>query len=230
MDGSRFSYTYRRPAFGLTGFAHLFGILAIILMLVWLLHYRGNIDYDSENPDYVFNVHPVLMFVGYIFLSGQAMMAYKTVPAARGTRKFIHMLLHVIALIMGIVGICAVFKYHNMKNIEDMYSLHSWIGLGTFCLYVLQWLLGFVVFMLNGASADAKFSMLGWHMAGGRALLFMSICAALTGLMEKAHFLGLRHQTEARLVNFTGLSILLFGVFVDFTVVLGRCVYVKQYP
>ena len=65
-------------------------------------------------------------------------------------------------------------------------------------------------------------------MAGGRALLFMSICAALTGLMEKAHFIGLKHQTEARVLNFTALAILLFGVFVDMTVVLGRCVYLQS--
>ncbi|PON60829.1 Cytochrome b561 and DOMON domain-containing protein [Parasponia andersonii] len=220
------TYRYRRPASGLTGVAHLFGILSIILLLVWLIHYRGSIEYDSENPARVFNAHPFLMFVGFIFLSGEAMMAFKTVPAERNVRKFMHMILHVIAIILGIVGICAVFKYHDMQNIEDMYSLHSWIGMGTFCLYCLQWLVGFLVFMV-GDSSVTKDRMIGWHMAGGRALLFMSICAALTGLMEKAHFLGLRTQTEARLVNFTALSILLFGVFVDLSVVLGRYIYIK---
>ena len=79
--------------------------------------------------------------------------------------------------------------------------------------------------MLGGATQATREKMIGWHMAGGRALLFMSICAALTGLMEKAHFIGLKHQTEARVLNFTALAILLFGVFVDMTVVLGRCVY-----
>ena len=80
---------------------------------------------------------------------------------------------------------------------------------------------------MGNASTFTRERMMGWHMAAGRALLFMSVCAALTGLMEKAHFLGLRHQTEARLVNFTGLSILLFGVFVDLSIVLGRYVYLK---
>lgn len=36
--------------------AHLFGIIALILMLVWLLHYREGIEYDSGNPLRVFNV------------------------------------------------------------------------------------------------------------------------------------------------------------------------------
>lgn len=65
-------------------------------------------------------------------------MAYKTVPGERIVKKYIHMLLHITALVLGVIGICAVFKYHDMINVPDMYSLHSWIGLGTFCLYCLQ--------------------------------------------------------------------------------------------
>ncbi|CAN0876800.1 Probable transmembrane ascorbate ferrireductase 3 [Linum grandiflorum] len=62
---------YRRSASGLTVGAHVFGILGIILMLVWLLHFREGIEYDSDNPARVFNVHPFLMFCGFIFLVGQ---------------------------------------------------------------------------------------------------------------------------------------------------------------
>lgn len=67
-----------------------------------------------------------------------AMMAYKTVPTTRRGQKFVHMILHLIAICLGIVGICAVFKFHDMVNAEDVYSLHSWIGIGTFCLFGLQ--------------------------------------------------------------------------------------------
>lgn len=64
MDtSSRHSYRYRKPASGLTGLAHFFGVLAIILMLVWLLHFRGSIEYDSQDPASVFNVcHYYLAF------------------------------------------------------------------------------------------------------------------------------------------------------------------------
>lgn len=47
---------YRLSASRLTIFAHVFGILAFALMLVWLLHYRGGIEYDSYNAVRVFNV------------------------------------------------------------------------------------------------------------------------------------------------------------------------------
>ncbi|KAE9601051.1 hypothetical protein Lal_00023814 [Lupinus albus] len=198
--------------------AHLFGILAIILLLVWLLHYREGIEYDSDNPLRVFNVHPLLMFLGFIFFAGQAIMSYHTVPSEWQTQRLIHMTLHLIAIVLGVVGICAVFRFHDMVNLEDVYTLHSWIGIATFCLFGVQWLLG-VVFMFRGSRAE-RAGVAPWHIAGGRALLYMAICAALTGLMERFTMLK-PHQTESRLINFLGLAILLFGVFVDITVGLA---------
>ncbi|TKY69198.1 transmembrane ascorbate ferrireductase 3 [Spatholobus suberectus] len=203
---------------GTSGLAHLFGVLAFILLLVWLLHYREGIDYDSDNGYRVFNVHPLLMFAGFIFLAGEAMMAFQTVRGERKIKKFVHMTLHLIAIVLGIVGLRAVFKFHDMANIANVYSLHSWIGIGTFCLFGLQWVFGFVMFMLQGAPATTRAKVLPWHKVAGRALLFMAVCAAETGLMEKSSFLGLKHQRESHLVNFTGLAILLFGVFVNISV------------
>lgn len=85
----------------------------------------------------------------------------------------------------------------------------------------VQWLMG-LGFMLQGSS-QSRSAMAPWHVAGGRALFFMAICAALTGLMEKYTMLKpALHQRESHLINFTGLAILLFGVFVDMAVGLAR--------
>ncbi|XP_044490691.1 probable transmembrane ascorbate ferrireductase 3 isoform X1 [Mangifera indica] len=216
--------TYRRSASRLTIAAHLFGLLAFILMLVWLVHYREGIEYDSSNPNRVFNAHPFFMFCGFIFLAGEAMMGYKTVKAEHSVQKFFHAILHLTALCLGVTGICAVFKYHDMVNVEDMYSLHSWIGLTTFVLFCLQWLLGLSAFLFPGSSTITRAKMLPWHVCGGRALFYMAICAALTGLIEKFTYMGIQHNREARLINFTGLSILLYGIFVDLSVALARYV------
>ncbi|XP_014520447.1 transmembrane ascorbate ferrireductase 1 [Vigna radiata var. radiata] len=202
--------------------AHLFGIIAFILLLIWLLHYREGIEYDSNNGLRVFNVHPFLMY-SFIFLAGEAILAFQTIPSERKTRKFVHMTLHLVALVLGIIGLSAVFKFHDMRHIPNLYSLHSWIGIATFCLFGLQWVFGLVVFMLQAASAPTRAKVLPWHKVGGRALMFMAVCAAETGLMEKTSFLtnlGLLkpHHRESNLINFTGLAILLFGVFVNFSV------------
>lgn len=152
-----------------------------------------------------------------------AMMVYKTVPVSHNGQKFFHMMLHLTAICVGIVGICAVFKFHDMINVEDVYSLHSWIGIGTFCLFGLQWLFGLFTFIVPQPS-ETKQSMLPWHICGGRALLYMAVCAALTGLMEKSASMQQKHTRENHLMNFTGLFILLFGVFVDLSVALARYV------
>jgi len=87
----------------------------------------------------------------------------------------------------------------------------------------LQWVFGLVVFMLQAASASTRAKVLPWHKVGGRALMFMAVCAAETGLMEKTSFLTSKgllkpHHRESNLINFTGLAILLFGVFVNFSI------------
>lgn len=48
------------------------------------------------------------------------------------------MVLHAIALILGIIGISAAFKYHNESSIDNFYSLHSWLGIGIIILYAIQ--------------------------------------------------------------------------------------------
>lgn len=213
---------YRQRASRITALAHVFGILAFVLMLVWLLHYRGGFDLDSSNPYRIFNIHPFLMFFGFIFFAGQAMMAYKTVIADIPVQKTIHMALHVAAMTLGIVGIYATFKYHDRRDLTHMYSLHSWIGLGTFILYGVQWLVGFATFWVPTTPVSTRVRTLPWHVCFGRALLYMAICAAETGLMQIFTILNLVDSHEARLINFTALAILLFGICVDISVALAR--------
>lgn len=65
-------------------------------------------------------------------------MSYKIWPWSHDTNKMVHMLLHAVALFLGSVGIYAAFKFHNESGIDNLYSLHSWVGLGTICLYSIQ--------------------------------------------------------------------------------------------
>ena len=37
-------------------FAHLLFLVTAILVLVWLLHFRGGINIQSDDPDQIFNV------------------------------------------------------------------------------------------------------------------------------------------------------------------------------
>lgn len=85
---------------------------------------------------YIFSFFTLWLFL--IELKHTAMMVFQTIPSERKVKKFVHMTLHLIAIVLGIVGLNAVFKFHDMQNIPNVYSLHSWIGIGTFCLFALQ--------------------------------------------------------------------------------------------
>lgn len=52
--------------------------------------------------------------------------------------KFIHAGLNVLAFILAVISVAAVFDFHNAKNIPNMYSLHSWVGLAAVILYPTQ--------------------------------------------------------------------------------------------
>ncbi len=52
--------------------------------------------------------------------------------------KLIHAGLNVLAFILAVISVVAVFDFHNAKNIPNMYSLHSWIGLAVVILYPAQ--------------------------------------------------------------------------------------------
>jgi cytochrome b-561 len=68
-----------------------------------------------------------------------AIMIYKVLPTWKhDTTKQIHLVLHAIALVLGAFGIYCAFKFHNESGIANLYSLHSWLGIGTICLYGTQ--------------------------------------------------------------------------------------------
>ncbi|KAJ1694444.1 hypothetical protein LUZ63_011142 [Rhynchospora breviuscula] len=202
-----------------TYLAHLLAVAATVLILVWSTHYRGGLALNSTNKSLIFNVHPVLMLIGIIVIGGEATMSYRSLPGSRDARKRVHLMLHGLALALGAVGIYAVFKFHDDSKIPNMYSLHSWVGLGTFCLYGIQWILGFVTFFFPGASVSARQSIIPWHAILGLFIYILAIGNAQLGFLEKLTFLQLlnkldRYGSEALLVNFTALLVLFLGAAV----------------
>ncbi|KAK3001879.1 hypothetical protein RJ639_022308 [Escallonia herrerae] len=215
-----------RSSFGfstlpVTIFAHLLVIAIATLLLVWLLHFQDGFAFKSKiNKGIIFNLHPLFMVIGFVLVAGEAIMAYKTVPATRKVQKVVHLILHLSALLAGIVGIYAVFKFHHELGIANMYTLHSWFGMSTICLFGLQWLLAFFSFWFPGAESSTRAKLAPWHIFLGIVIFLMAILSAETGLVERFIFLQLGRTQEALIVNFTGLLLFLFAVSVGFTVIL----------
>ncbi|KAL0347960.1 UNVERIFIED_CONTAM: putative ascorbate-specific transmembrane electron transporter 2 [Sesamum angustifolium] len=132
------SSSYVAPAFPFAMLAHLVALAVIALVLVWLLHFREGLAFSSDDKAKIFNVHPLLMLLGFVLISGEGIMAYKTVPTIRKRQKLFHLLLHLTAFVAGVVGVYAVFKFHHDLRFPHMYSLHSWLGISTISLFALQ--------------------------------------------------------------------------------------------
>lgn len=198
--------------------AHVLAAAAAVLVLVWCISFRGGLALESSNKNLIFNLHPVLMLIGYIILGSEAIMAYKVLPWSHDVNKMIHLALHAIAIVLGVFGIYCAFKFHNESGIANLYSLHSWLGIGTISLYTIQWIFGFVTFFFPGASPTIKRGALPWHVLFGLFVYILALATAELGFLEKLTFLessGLeKYGTEAFLVNFTALVVVLFGASV----------------
>ncbi|XP_007038677.2 PREDICTED: transmembrane ascorbate ferrireductase 1 isoform X2 [Theobroma cacao] len=209
-------------ALHLTIVPHALAVAAAVMVLVWCIYFRGGLAWASSNKNLIFNLHPVLMLIGFIILGGEAIMSYKSLPLSKDVKKLIHLVLHAIALILGIIGIYTAFKYHNESSIVNLYSLHSWLGMGIIVLYGIQWIYGFLVFFYPGGSAGLRSESLPWHVLLGLFVYILAIGNASIGFLEKLTFLensGLaKYGAEAYLVNFTAVVTILYGAFVIFTV------------
>lgn len=220
MDSKRLGII-ARPV---TWVVHMLGLAAILLVLVWCIYFRGGLAWEATNKNHIFNLHPVLMFIGFIFIASEAILAYKVLPGEREYKKIVHLCVQFVALVLGIIGIYTAFKYHNESGIVNLYSWHSWLGLGTICLFAIQWLVGFFVFFYPGAPVHIRASILPWHVFSGILIYLFAIATAELGFLEKLTFLensGLyKYGSEAMLVNFTAMIVLIFGGVVILSAIL----------
>lgn len=209
-------------ALPVTFVAHALAVVCAVMVLIWCIGYMGGLAWTASNKSLIFNLHPVLMLIGFIIVGGEAIMSYRSLPFKKEVKKLIHLGLHAVALILGIVGICAAFKYHNESSIDNLYSFHSWLGIGVIVLYGIQWVFGFVMFFYPGGNGGLRAASLPWHVLFGTFVYVLAVANAAIGYLEKLTFLensGLaKFGSEAFLVNFTAVATILYGAFVILSV------------
>ncbi|GAB2265210.1 hypothetical protein Dimus_000278 [Dionaea muscipula] len=206
----------------LTYAVHVLAVAGAVMVLVWTYHFRGGTAWESTDKALIFNLHPVITLIGYIILGGEATIAFKAFPLKKEKKKVIHMVLHAVALILGILGIYTAFKFHNEAGIANLYSFHAWLGMAAIVLYAIQWAYGFVIFFYPGGSASLRSVSVPWHVILGMLAYSLAVGAAALGFMEKMTYLEIagiaKYGPEAYLVNFTAAATVLYGAFVIFAV------------
>ncbi|XP_017292271.1 cytochrome b561 [Kryptolebias marmoratus] len=199
---------------GLVGTSQVLGLVSVVLTGVWMGHYRGGFAWDGSAQE--FNLHPLCMVLGLIFLQGDAILVYRVFRnEAKRNVKLLHGIIHLLALIISIVGIVAVFDFHRAAKIPDMYSLHSWCGMATLVLFCVQWVIGLLFFLVPGMSSWLRSMYLPVHVFCGLTLLVMAIGTSLLGITEKLLFsitsAYSQFAPEGVLANVLGILLVFYG-------------------
>lgn len=204
----------------------LFGSLGLVLF--WVFRYRGGIGWQ-EDVDREFNLHPLLMVGGFVFLLGEAILVYRGCRCCRKIyNKLWHTILHLLVMPAAAIAVVAVFDSHGLKSpaIPDLYSLHSWMGLATLGLFGLQFVIGFFSFLVllccEKSTAGFRAALLPLHVHFGLVTFLLAVATCVTGLTEKAIFqLGKQYQQlpeEAIVINALGIVLLVTAVLVTYVV------------
>ncbi|XP_017970738.1 PREDICTED: probable transmembrane ascorbate ferrireductase 4 [Theobroma cacao] len=208
-------------------FARISGLVVAALVLSWALLFKSSFiprSSFSSQEDLIYAVlHPLLMVIGFILISGEAILIHRWLPGSRNLKKSVHLCLQGLALGSGVFGIWT--KFHGKDGIvANFYSLHSWMGLICVCLFAAQWLVGFLSFWHRGEVRMTRAKILPWHIFLGLYTYGVAVATAETGLLEKLTFLQTRrnlsrHCPESMIVNSLGLGLVLLCGIVIFTAV-----------
>ncbi|CAG5867598.1 unnamed protein product [Menidia menidia] len=215
----------RSPVFFhiLYGVCLCLGVLCVLFVSLWCVLWHGGFAWDGS--DQQFNWHPVLMVSGLVVLYGLAAVIYR-VPFTWKQKKFTWKLVHagllLSALVLAVLGLCAVFDFHRAAGIPDLYSVHSWVGICTVVMFAFQWALGFAGFLLPCFPRRLRTYLKPVHIWLGIAILILSLTSCISGINEKLFFSlngvsGEAYKSlpaEATFANFLGILLVAFGLVV----------------
>ncbi|XP_056263918.1 transmembrane ascorbate-dependent reductase CYB561 [Pseudoliparis swirei] len=205
----------------LVGASQLVGLTAVVLTGVWMGIYRGGFAWDGSARE--FNVHPLCMVLGLVFLQGDAILVYRVFRnEAKRNVKMLHGVIHLMALVISIIGIVAVFDNHRQAKYPHMYTLHSWCGMATMVFFCIQWVLGLMFFVFPVASSWLRASYLPIHGFCGTMMLVTAIGTSLLGITENLLFNIMPTYSqlppEGVLANVLGILLVLFGVLLCYLI------------
>ncbi|XP_059920061.1 lysosomal membrane ascorbate-dependent ferrireductase CYB561A3 isoform X3 [Gadus macrocephalus] len=205
------------------------GVACVVGVCVWNSQWHGGFAWDDSGLK--FNWHPVLMVSGLVVVYGFGAVLYR-VPLTWGGDKLPWKLAHagamLLALVLAVVGLCAVFQNHATNHIPPLYSLHSWVGICSVALFATQWAVGVGAFLLPCSPVALRVLLKPLHVWLGASILTLSIAACVSGINEKLIFAlkgtanGTANGTlpysalppEAVFANSLGALIVVFGLVV----------------
>ncbi|XP_027205209.2 transmembrane ascorbate-dependent reductase CYB561-like isoform X2 [Dermatophagoides pteronyssinus] len=196
-------------------FSQLLALFIFILVLIWLIEHLGGIGFSS--PAQTFNFHPLFMVLGFIIIYSNSMLIYRSFRMElKHKLKLFHTIMNGSVMFISFFGSIAAVYFHQKASITHFYSLHSWLGISTWLMFVTQFCSGFVAFLFPGASFSLRKMMMPYHRYFGIATFALASATCLTGINEKAIFAFKNPSYSSMawngiLTNMIGLLLCLYG-------------------
>lgn len=171
----------------------LFG--SVSALIFWSFKYDKGFAYQNDKRK-MYNLHAFLMLTGFIFVNGQSILIYKTYLCCKKIyNKILHAFFFVISIGLVSFGFLIGFQAQSISSspdqqVQHFYSLHSWIGLVACALFALQFLFGFITFLVllccDRSTAACRAKFLPTHITFGLIIFILAIAACLAGLLQTA--------------------------------------------
>lgn len=183
-------------------FARFIGLLSLGLCILWIQSYNGGVGLTpKEGPDGsndtapVFGWHPILMMLAFAVFMAEAVLTYQAplIPGiTRINRKRTHYTLQFSALVCAILGLVAAFQSHNLKlpsPIPNLYSSHSFLGIVTTIMLIMQYGVGFISYLYPQMSLADRMAFGPIHRFFGIATWCVGLATCSVGFMERSSIL-----------------------------------------
>lgn len=196
------------------------GIITCALTTVWVLHFKGGVGWRIE-PKLEFNWHVLSFTIGMIYLYGNGIIVYRFLSwMPKYQLKLIHTGVNTLVIVFIAFGMLTVLDSHNFASPPkaNWYSMHSWLGILSIAVFVVQWAFSVVVYLYPGAPSSYRTAFMPLHIFFGIATFLCTVATALTGFFGKAkkvkHFQLL--PPESLLLNAIALLMVLFTGLISY--------------
>mmetsp|Transcript_10245 Transcript_10245/g.19228 ORF Transcript_10245/g.19228 Transcript_10245/m.19228 type:complete len:251 (-) Transcript_10245:7-759(-) len=163
--------------------------ITCVVLVCWYAVQKFGLDWSYKSKG-TFGWHAVFMTLGFVVCYVQSALIYRTLTNfPHKSRKVIHMTLHALALAFVVGGLLAIFKFHKDLNIPHLFSLHSWMGIITVALFIVQYIAAFAVFWKPRFSDTVRAAFLPVHTRTGIIVLLACVTSTVCmGVMERLTF------------------------------------------
>lgn len=115
------------------------------------------IRWPSSDNNGGLNFHGMFMSTGLVFFQGEALISYRLYRYdTKLLSKFVHVVFHMLAMAFFSTALAAMILQKNAHGWSHFTSVHSWIGIAVMFVFVVQFLFGFVNFLVPGISDDVR--------------------------------------------------------------------------